>query len=144
MVLLSKLLHVGIYVRCFFKASWSYQKLVSEGSPGGLGGSKNRSWRGPGGFRRRPRGFKKRFGRGKSAQERRRAILEPSWVRKRQSNRFRVNPFGRPGATFGEALGRLGGAFLNDLVAHRFFIDFLSIFIYFWYGFWYQNSKKKR
>ena len=130
MVLLSKLLHVGIYVRCFFKASWSYQKLVSEGSPGGLGGSKNRSWRGPGGFRRRPRGFKKRFGRGKSAQERPRAILDPKseagnffW----QSKQFRTTPFGRPGATFGEAWARLGGAFLGDLVAHRFLSNFLSI-----------------
>ena len=125
MVFFHKLLHLGIYVRCFLKASWSYQKLVSGGSPGGPGGSKNRSWRPPGEPGRRPRGSKSRFGKGKSAQERRTAILEPSWVRKRQSNRFRVNPFGRPGATFGEALGRLGGAFLNDLVAHRFCIDFL-------------------
>ena len=144
MVFFHKLLHLGIYGRCFFKASWSYQKLVSEESPGGLGGSKNRSWKGPGGFRRRPRGFKKRFGRGKSAQERPRAILEPSWSRKRQSKRFRVTPFGGPGAASGEALGSLGGAFLGDVVAHRFGIDFLSIFTCFWYGFWYQNSKKKR
>ena len=59
-------------------------------------------------------------------------------------NRFRSHPFGDPGAAFGEALGGLGGAFLDDLVAHRFFIDFVSIFRRFWDGFWYQKSKKKR
>ena len=53
-------------------------------------------------------------------------------------------PFGDPGAAFGEALGRLGGAFLGDVVAHRFFIDFVSIFKRFWDGFWHQKSKKTR
>ena len=59
--------------------------------------------------------------------------------------------FWGPGAACGEALrrlggalGRLGGAFWGDLVAHRFFIDFSSIFRRFWDGFWYQKSKKKR
>ena len=47
-------------------------------------------------------------------------------------NRFRSHPFGDPGAAFGEALGSLGGAFLGDLVAHRFFINFLSILGRFW------------
>jgi hypothetical protein len=70
--------------------------------------------------------------------------LEPSWSRKRQSKRFRVTPFGGPGAASGEALGTLGGAFLGDVVAHRFCIDFLSIFRRFGDGFWYQKSMKKR
>ena len=51
---------------------------------------------------------------------------------------------GGPGAASGEALGSLGGAFLGDVVAHRFCIDFLSIFRRFWGWFWYQKSKKKR
>ena len=72
------------------------------------------------------------------------SVQEPSWSRKRQSKRFRVTPFGEPGAACGEALGSLGGAFLGDVVAHRFCIDFSSIFRRFWDGFWYQKSKKKR
>ena len=48
------------------------------------------------------------------------------------------------GTAGGEALGGLGGAFFSDLVAHRFFIDFLSIFRRFGDGFWYQKSMKKR
>ena len=51
---------------------------------------------------------------------------------------------GGPGAAFWEALGRLGRAFLGDLVAHRFFIDFLSVFRRFWNGFWYEKSKNKQ
>ena len=135
MVLLRKLLHLGIYVRCFFKASWSCQKLVSGCSSGGPGGSENRSWMASGMLRRSPRGSKNRFERGTGAQERPRRILERSWVRKRQDKGFRGFPFGRPGAVFGEALGRLGGAFLGDVVAHRFFNDFLLIFRRFWDGF---------
>ena len=42
------------------------------------------------------------------------------------------------------ALGRLGAAFLGDLVAHRFFVVFLSILGRFWDGFWYQKSMEKR
>ena len=109
MVLLRKLLHLGIYVRCFFKASWSYQKLVSGGSPGGPGGSKSRSWRPPGEPGRRPRGSKSRFGKGKSAQERPRAILEPSWDRKRRQGTFSGEGFG--------GLGRPSGRLLDVLVA---------------------------
>ena len=41
-----------------------------------------------------------------------------------------IPPFGDPGAAFGEALGRLGGAFLGDVVAHCFFIVFLNQFSY--------------
>ena len=58
-------------------------------------------------------------------------------------NRFRSHPFGDPGAAFGEALGRLGGAFLGDLVAHRFFINFLSMLGRFLDVFWYQFGSKK-
>ena len=36
MVFFQKLLHLGICVRSFFNASWSYQKLVSGGPLGGL------------------------------------------------------------------------------------------------------------
>ena len=42
------------------------------------------------------------------------------------------------GATF----GRLGRTFLGDLVANRFFIDFLTIFHRFWDGFWSQKRSQ--
>ena len=143
MVFFHKVLYPGIYVKYFFNAGRSFGKLPSGRSPGGPGRSKNPSWRGPGASRRRPRGSKKRVGKGKSGQERPRAILEPSWVQKTKDKGGRTTPFGRPGAAFREAVSGLGVAFLSDLVAHRFFIDFASIFRRFWDGFWYQKWKKK-
>ena len=125
------MLYLGIYVRRFFNAGWSCRKLVSGGSLGGPGGSENRSWRGPGAPRRWPRGSKNGFGRGKGAQERPRRILEPSWVQKRQDKGGRGFPFGTSFSVFAEALTRLGGAFLSDLIAHRFCI----IFYRFWNDF---------
>ena len=72
--------------------------------------------------KKRPRASKSHLG----------AILEP----KNKAGNFFWGGFWRPRAAFGEAFGRLGGAFLGDLVAHRFFIDFLSILRRFWYAFW--------
>ena len=138
------MLYLGIYVRRFFNAGWSCRKVVSGGSLGGPGGSENCSWRGPGAPRRWPRGSKNGFGRGKSAQERPRRILEPSWSPKQKYDTIFWGGFWEAWAVFGEALGGLGGAFFSDLVAHRFFIDFLPIFRRFGDGFWYQKSMKKR
>ena len=82
------------------------------------------------GGERRPRESKKDF----------EAILEP----KTTIGNFFRRGFWEPWGGLGGALGRLGAAFLAHLAAHRFFIDFLSIFRRFGDGFWYQKSMKKR
>ena len=131
MVLLRKLLHLGIYVRCFFKASWSYQKLVSGGSPGGPGGSKNRSWKCPGVPRRRPRGSRSGFGEGKGAQEHPRGILERSWTRNGNTKEVEVSHLGR----LFRSLRRLWRVLVGLFWAILLRIGFLSIFYRFWNDF---------
>ena len=141
MVFFQKLLYLGICVRRFFNAGWNHSKSLSGGSSGGPRRSVNCSWRAPGTSRRRPRGTKNSFRRGKSTQERPTAILEPSWSQKGRLPGTGTPDLEGPGAAFGEALGGLAGTFLGDLVAHRFFIDVYR-FRRFWDGFWYQKSKK--
>ena len=142
-MLFHKLLYFGIYVRRFFTAGRNCGKLVSGGVFGRSRGIQKSIPDWSGGApeaakivqksvregKKRPRASKRHLG----------AILEP----KSEAGNFFWRGFWRPWGGLWGALGRLGGAFLGDLVAHRFFIDFLSIFTRFWDGFWYQNSKKK-
>ena len=62
------------------------------------------------------------------------SVQEASWSHLGAENDDRelflervLGGFWVPGAAFGEALGHLGAAFLGNLVADRFFIDFGTI-----------------
>ena len=137
MVFFHKLLYFGIYIRRFFNAGRNCGKLVSGGVFGRSRGIQKSIPDWSGGTleaakivqksvregKKRPRASKKHFG----------AILGP----KTTIGNFFWRGFWVPGAAFGEALGCLGDAFLSDLVAHRFCIDFSSIFRRFWDGFLY-------
>ena len=79
----------------------------------------------------------------KTKKSRKRTKAEKRPPKMRWSRRFWVPIWDAFFGLWG-TLGRLGDAFLDDLVAHRFCIDFLSIFRPFGDRFWYQNSKKKR
>ena len=71
----------------------------------------------------------------KSAQD---ASWDRLGVQKEVAELFIGTRFGSQNGTkidLGATFGRLGRTFLGDLVGNRFFIDFVSIFDRFWYGF---------
>ena len=84
-----------------------------EGSGGVLEAAKRLQKSFPEG-KKRPRASKSHLG----------AILEP----KNEIQPIPIPPIWGPWGGLWGALGRLGGVFLGDVVAHRFFVDFLSNF----------------
>ena len=111
-------------------------------SSGGPGRSENRSWRAPGASQRRPRGSKLRFGEGKRRPRESKKDFEAILGPKTTVGNFFWRRFWEPWGGLGGALGRLGAAFLSDLVAHSFFVHFSSILGRFGDGFLYQIHRK--
>ena len=110
-----------------FGKSREIRKSLLEGS-GGVPEAAKRLQKALREGKKRPRASKSHLG----------AILEP----KHERQPIPIPPIWGPWGGLWGALGRLGGAFLGDLVAHRFCIVFLLIFRRFWDSFWYQKSKK--
>ena len=131
MVFFHKLLHLGIYVRRFFNAGWSFEKLLSGGSLGGLrevpGGQKIAlgGLRGcPGGGQEAPKVASGGEKAPKSVQEGSWSDLGPKNGKAKEVGPLHLGGLGRPLGRLWAVLVALFWVILLSIIFYRFFIDF--------------------